>query len=798
MYLIMQHIITSYKMWLNKQSLAFKLSISILVCVFIVFTMLVLFLSNRTEHIVGSKTEEMGIKSVQSYVNDITHLAFDTEQLVLNTKNMLNQLPEQDIASLKLVLNSTIKTFSLSAFTFTDAWVYMFSPEDVSSGILYRASQARNNITFQKEVIKNFYDIFPWFKRVPKTEEIFWSEPYLDKISGKTVVTCLLPFMFKNSMDFDGLVAVTVDLSQMTNSINSFSFAEKGKLLLVSRTGLYIAHPNPHIALKMTLFQLSDRLNIPELADAGREVLSGRSGTKNVERSSVFYGSAIFFYAPVSALKWGLFLVYSENDLIEPIKHIKYLMVIPLFIGMLILFFFINRICHRSTRHLLTLSSIASQYGQGNFAPAVNDITSSDEIGILAKAMSEMRTNLLTYIQKEKDEAQAKQKSASELLIAQNIQQAALSVNYPAHDAFQISTRMIPARQVGGDFYDFFFVNKNNFAILVADVSGKGIPAALYMMKAQTLIKNIVKDKTNLSDAFLQINNELCEGNDSCMFVSVFIAIINIFTGHVEYLNAGHTHPLLYNNDSYSFLRPETNVVLGVRKNFHFTSQTLKMKPHDRLFLYTDGVTEAENTNANLYGEARLQKTLAHKPSSPDDTLNTVYQSILRFADNAPQSDDITMLEFCYQGMNGDTLTVPADTKQLSRIITFLKQDMDKKHICHSAQFRMILSAEEIFSNIAEHAYTEVQNGETDIITNMQNNIYTAAFVDSGTKYNPLKRPNPTIVTDLANRKIGGLGIFLAKKFADNIEYFYDHNHNVLKIAVINIDRPISDSDDKK
>ena len=774
-----------FKLWLNRQSLAFKLSFSILTCVFIVFTALVFFLSNRSENIVSIKTKEMGIKSVQSYVNDISHLAFDTEQLTLNTKNMLKQLQDKDISSLKLVLNSTIKTFDLSAFTFTDAWVYIFSPEDVSSGTLYRAAKDETGISFNKEIIHNFYDIFPWFKRVPKAEEIFWSEPYLDKNTNKTVVTCLLPFMFQNSTDFDGLVALTVDLTQMTNSINSFSFADTGKLLLVSRTGLYIAHPDPNIALKMTVFELADKLNIPELADAGRQLLSGRSGTMNIARSSVFKQSAIFFFAPVPALKWGLFLVYSEDDITKPIKHIKYLMAIPLLIGMLILSFFIYRICHRATKQLLTLSTIAAQYGKGNFTHSLHTISSSDEIGILAKTMSDMRTNLLTYIQKEKDEAQTKQKSASELLIAQNIQKAALSVNYPSHDAFKISTRMIPARQVGGDFYDFFFTDKTHFAILVADVSGKGIPAALYMMKAQTLIKDMVKERKTLSDAFEQINNELYEGNDSCMFVSVFIAVIDIITGKVEYLNAGHTHPLIDNGEGYTFIRPERNVVLGVRKNFHFVTQTLTLHPGSRLFLYTDGITEAENKQFQFYGENRLQKTLVRQYSSPDDTLSNILINIQKFADNAPQSDDITMMEFYYHGINGQTTTIPADTKNLKQVIDFLKADMKQKNMYSSAQFKVITAAEEIFTNIATYAYQNM-NGFVDIFTNFDGNTYMVAFIDSGKKYNPLTKKDPQIITDVKQRTIGGLGIFLAKKFADKTEYLYDDNHNILKIYVVN------------
>lgn len=780
--------ITYLKQQIEKQSLAFKLSLSIFVCLFVVFTILVFFLSNQSENVVGAKTEELGQKSVQSYVADITHLASETEHLVLNTKNMLSQLEADDVNTFKLVLNSTIKTLYFSELTFTDAWVYVFLPEDVSTGTLYRVADLEGNISFQQESLNNLYNLFLWFKSVHKAEEIYWSEPYTDKISGKTVVTCLVPFMFNKSKDFDGLVAITVDLSQMTESISKFSFAETGKLLLISNKGLYISHPDPRISLKLTIFELANLIEMPELADAGRRVLAGRTGTTTISSSSVFNGPVVFFYAPVPIFKWGLFLVYNEKELAKPIKNVKYLMVMPLLIAMFILFFFIYRICHNATRKLLRLSFIASKYGQGDFSNTLDDIQSADEIGILAKAMSDMRFNLLNYIEKERAEVKEKQKVESELLIAQNIQKSALSTNYPKHDAFQISTRMVPARQVGGDFYDFFFTDRSHFAIVAADVAGKGIPAALYMMKAQTLIKNITKEKHDLSEVFFQVNNELYEGNDNCMFVSAFVAVINIFSGEVEYINAGHTHPLIDSGHGYTFLKPETNVVLGVCKNFHFKAQTLKMQKNDRIFLYTDGVTEAENEQSKFFGEKGLAKALSKKFVSPEQTLKAVLENIQHFIGNAPQSDDITMLEFRFYGINGDLLVTDAKNENLVQIIEFLKQDMTKHKIHPNPQFKLITAAEEIFSNIASYAYPNTPNGTVEIITNAdkEKNTYMAAFIDAGQKYNPLERKDPVITANLKHRKIGGLGIYIVKKFSDELEYFYDNNHNILKITIIN------------
>ena len=778
--------INSLKLRLNKKSLAFKLSLSICLCLFVVFTLLVFILSDRSERIVGQKTAELGQKSLQTYVDDVAHLAFDTEQLILNTKNMFSQLSADDVNSFRLVLNSTLKTLYSSVLTFTDAWVYVFSPEDVSRGILYRASDTSGNISFKEEQVENLYDLIPWFKSVPKAEEIYWSEPYVDKISGKSVVTCLVPFMFKNSTDFDGLVALTVDLTQMRESLSKFSFGDTGKLLLVSKKGLYVAHPDPSIELKMTIFELAEKLKMPQLADAGGRVLAGRTGITKILNSSVFKGSVIFFYAPVPALNWGLFLVYNEKELVRPIKMVKHLMAIPLLVGMLVLFIFIYRICHGATKTLLTLSAVASKYGKGDFSKSIDNVHSSDEIGVLAKAMSDMRLNLLNYIEKEKNEVKEKQKAESEMLIAQNIQKSALSTKFPDHDAFKMSAVMFPARLVGGDFYDFFFTDREHFAIVAADVSGKGMPAALYMMKAQTLIKNITKEKHDLSEAFYQINNELYEGNDNCMFVSAFMAVIDIFTGKVEYINAGHTHPLIDNGSGYCYLRPEKNTVLGVRKNFNFVSQTLNIKKGDRLFLYTDGVTEAENEKSAFFGEENLHKTLSKPFISPEKTLENVFAAIQKFAKTAPQSDDITMLEFCFEGINGASLTIDAKNENLALVIDFLKQDMAKHGIFEAVQFKVISAAEEIFANISDYAYPETPNGQAELITDMKDNTYMVAFIDSGQKYNPLERKDPDVTADLKTRKIGGLGIYIAKKCADEIEYFYDNNHNILRMKIIN------------
>ena len=767
----------------NKRSLNFRLNISILTCVCFGFFALIYFVSSKAETVILSQINHTALKTVSAYAKDFEHLAADAEQIIINTKNTLNQTDENDITSLKVVLNSVIQTVENSDLTFTEAWVYEFSPEDVSKGTLYiNENLEKDKINFYSKKVGNFYAFFPWFKEVPKEEKIYWSEPYIDKDTGKTVVTCLIPFKFKGKTDFNGLAALTVDLSTIQNSINSFSANEQGILFLLSRLGLHITHPDPDVALKMTIFEAAEKINQPELKIIGENMLFGKSGSIRISNFSVYDGVAIIYYAPIKKIGWGICLIYKQEELLKPVYKFQIIMITGLLIGIAFLMLIINQICKRSTNQLLNLSKLAEKYGSGDFSERFNETPSSSDIGILSQALSKMRTNILDYTEKERQDAAEKQKNRSELEIARKIQEASLSMKYPQHDAFKIATMVIPAKEVGGDFYDFFFVDENHFAVVMADVSGKGIPAALYMMKSQTLIKNVCKSKVDLAEAAYRINNELCKDNNTCMFVTVFIAVIDLLKGNMQYVNAGHVPPMLKTKDGYDFVPTKKNVIFGIKKDAKFEVETIKLNPNDHLFLYTDGITEAENEKSRFYGSERLKKVLQKATDDPEKNLNLIIKDIRKFVKRNTQSDDITMLDFVYSGSSEARITLSADNKKLREMIDFLKSDMNRHHVPEKKQFKVISAAEEIFANISTYAYKD--KGKVEITACVQNGTYYVRFTDKGKKYNPLKHKDPDMTLDLKDRPIGGLGIFLAKKLSDKITYAYKNGKNVLTIGI--------------
>ena len=283
----------------------------------------------------------------------------------------------------------------------------------------------------------------------------------------------------------------------------------------------------------------------------------------------------------------------------------------------------------------------------GGHLEEVVDVRSSSEFSMLSDDINETVTALRGYIDA------AEKRMEEELRLASTIQEAALPrvFTFPRED-FSIYALMTPARHVGGDFYDFFFISRNHFALVIADVSGKGVPAALFMMRAKTAIKNFARSGNTPASLLSSVNKTLCEGNDAEMFVSVWIGIIDLNTGIMNCANAGHEYPVLMRaGGEYELLKDKHGLVLAAMDSLPLRDYELRMNPGDRLFVYTDGVPEAINEAKEQYGTDRLTAKLnTLRESTEEETLNAVLEDIRGFADGVEQFDDITMIGFTYLG----------------------------------------------------------------------------------------------------------------------------------------------------
>ncbi len=323
------------------------------------------------------------------------------------------------------------------------------------------------------------------------------------------------------------------------------------------------------------------------------------------------------------------------------------LVVVTIFLGIYIVF-----LRRQVVSPILSITQEAQRFAEDNVAhESLPQVDKTDELGILARAIVKMESDIVTYVKNLTAVTAEKERIGAELNVATQIQADMLPRIFPAfpdRKEFDIHATMTPAKEVGGDFYDFFLVDEDHLAVVMADVSGKGVPAALFMVIAKTLIKNHAQAGLEPAQVFMNANNQLCEGNEAGMFVTAFLGVLEISTGKFTYVNAGHNPPLIRQDGRpYDWLPTRRGFVLAGMEDMIYRQQEIFLKPGDSIFLYTDGVTEALNPAQELYSEQRLKElfnTTLSQDSPLEQQLSQVRDSVSAFADGAEQADDITIL----------------------------------------------------------------------------------------------------------------------------------------------------------
>ena len=360
---------------------------------------------------------------------------------------------------------------------------------------------------------------------------------------------------------------------------------------------------------------------------------------------------------------------------------------------------------------------------------------------------------------------------------------------FPGQALFSLSASMKTAKEVGGDFYDYLLIDNDHLCFMVADVSGKGIPAALFMMTSKTLLRNLAEKGLSAEEIFQQGNREICANNDAGMFVTAWMGILELSSGHLECVNAGHNPPLLLHSDGKGeFLRIPPGLVLGGLESSKYRSSSLFLQSGDRLLLYTDGVTEAQNPSGEFFAEEKLLQTMlkkSHTRITVQEQLAALNQEISLFTDDAQQADDITLLEIEFLGQREKHLTLPASQEQLPQLQKFLAAHLTQAAIPDKVCSQIQLAAEEVFVNIAKYAYPQ-QTGEANISLQIQmepERKIILQFRDRGIPCNPLKEEAPQLDLSAEQRPIGGLGVFLVKKIMDDCQYEYLNKQNILTLT---------------
>ena len=413
-------------------------------------------------------------------------------------------------------------------------------------------------------------------------------------------------------------------------------------------------------------------------------------------------------------------------------------------------------------------------------------IHTGDEIEQLAGSIYQMEQDINHYIENLTAVTAEKERIAAELDVAKNIQASMLPCIFPAfpdRNEFDIYASMTPAKEVGGDFYDFFLIDEDHLAIVIADVSGKGVPAALFMVISKTLIKNSAQTGLSPKQVLEKVNNQLCENNEAEMFVTVWLGIYEMSSGKLVATNAGHEYPVIKRMEGeYELVKDKHGLVLAGMEGSHYREYELILNPGDKLFLYTDGVPEATDANNELFGTERMTNALnKNKQCNCEELLKKVQEEINAFVKEAPQFDDITMLCFeiiPQQEKKDDKISIIPDAEATEIVNRFVEDIMVRNEIPLKTMARINTAVDEIFSNIVKYSGAD----QAVVECHVADETITLRFTDNGKEYDPTVKEDPDTSLSAEQREIGGLGIYMVKKTMDQVKYKYLEGQNILTL----------------
>ena len=496
-----------------------------------------------------------------------------------------------------------------------------------------------------------------WYIAAAESGSICWMPPYKDALTGEMTLTCSMPVIVDGELK--GVIGEDIYLADVCDTILQQDQNIFENVFLLTEDGSYIVGTQDEFDEKLS-----------EYTKQMQQELNDGVAVRILDQERLILGSAT-----IENTGWDVFVALDYSRLEQPVKNVGEAItessattitfleqnirnVLVIFgILALVLLLVVGLVSSAFSRTLVEpieeLTHGAEIISKGNLDYHL-DIHTDGEIKNLADAFSAMTVDLKNYIENLNKVTAERERISAELNVAAKIQEDMLPKIFPAfpdRKEFDVIASMDPAKAVGGDFYDFFMTDDDHLAIVMSDVSSKGVPAALFMVIAKTLIKNYACQMHDLGKVYEEVNNQLCEGNEESMFVTSFMAVITISTGEMEFVNAGHNPQLwMHDGDTFDWIKTDPGFVLAALPGIPYVSHKLQLSHGDRIFLYTDGVTEAQNSVRELFGEERLLESLNRCGRKPmNQLLPAVRADVDAFVGGAEQFDDITMLAFEYR-----------------------------------------------------------------------------------------------------------------------------------------------------
>lgn len=494
------------------------------------------------------------------------------------------------------------------------------------------------------------YHYIDWYQIPKLLNQPYWSEPYFDEGGGELIMSTYSKPLYDKDGKMYAIFTADISLEWFTQLVNSIKPYPRAYNVMVGRGGTYLVHPNPERILTETIFSATLDMEDRSVENIGQAMINKEEGMAVLQNDDTL---SYVFYAPIERTGWSVGILCPHDEIFAGLDEMKNKVIAIFIVGIIVLLVWCYRIVRKQTRPLIEFTASAQKIAEGNFNTTLPNIRSKDEMKRLRDSFDFMQRSLITYTEELKQTTANNERIESELRIASDIQMGMIPKIFPPfpnREDIDLYASLIPAKEVGGDLYDFF-IDDEKLYFTVGDVSGKGVPASLLMAVTRSLFRNMASHLKSTEIILRSLNNSIAETNETGMFVTLFLGIIDLKTGRMEYCNAGHNAPVLHCQEAGAFIEIIPNIPLGLFEGFEYQKQEIQLAPNTQLFVYTDGVTEAENTSMELFSDERLLNLFTEpRPiKTPKEKVQEVLDEVHKHATGAEQSDDITILCLHYK-----------------------------------------------------------------------------------------------------------------------------------------------------
>ena len=631
------------------------------------------------------------------------------------------------------------------------------------------------------------YQQQPWFTRPIAEGRALWSEPYFDTGGGEVYMTTYsVPVFRQNDQGERFLYAVVtadVTLEDLQEVVGQLHVGESSYSMLFSPEGRAMSTRTNSQVMKHYSDMDYQGVNLDNWRELFGRALRGETGISDFPCPEL-EGRCTIRMGRLDSTRWPIAIVYNQQEILAPLHRYEVKTALLGAGTLLLMILTVYLLTSRLTRPLQQLSAATEHMARGEMDVPLPRAAGQDEVSRLVRSFSSMNRDLKTYIRDLETATANRSRLEGELNAAREIQMSMLPGSGEAQwqeAGVELWAQVLPAKTVGGDLYTYFREGDQLF-IAIGDVSDKGVPAALFMARAISLIQQLSTEEIGTGKAMAELNNALERDNHACMFVTLFLGKLDMPSGELNFASAGHTAPSLLSRGTVRAVEQDTGPALGLAADQHYPSNTLCLSPGDRLAVFTDGIDEAFNTSAEMYGVPRLNENLLQLSSQPlAQCGQQIIASVEQFAGEQPQSDDITLLLVGY-GELCDTQIFSLEEGLTGRISNWLQPLMQRWQLPAELVMEFNLVAEELATNVQK--YAGLEPGQTlQISCGLEGGLLWLETCDPGAAFDPLREgQRSTLGADIDSAEIGGLGVHLVTQLTDRQSYRREDGFNVLRV----------------